>query len=229
MLPPQQTVGCVIFHAAELVEPGVIEHTYANRFILGEPGANECARADLISGLLTKAGLKAQVCANIRKEVWTKLWGNLAFSPLSVLTGLTVDRLAFQPDLRAVARVMMQEAAAVADALGVAFTMDVEQRIDLTGSVGAHSTSMLQDLKRGRPMEIDAILGAVVELGQLTGQPLPLCEAMLSRCPGPGAAERDSIPTTPLHRASRRMRERKRQSVLTMCNSIAAGHSGGSE
>ncbi|HET7085855.1 MAG TPA: 2-dehydropantoate 2-reductase [Rhizomicrobium sp.] len=184
LLPPSQVVGCVIFHAAEVIAPGVVEHTYGNRFSLGEPDITGSARAKLLSGLLSDAGMKAPVCANIRDEIWTKLWGNLVFNPLSALTGLTVDRLTTQPDLRATARAMMQEAAAVAAALGARLSMTVDERIDFTGSVGAHKTSMLQDLERGRPMEIDALLGAVVELGRLTGKSLPLCEAVLSMVRG---------------------------------------------
>jgi len=180
LLPPSQVVGCIAFHAAEVTEPGVVEHTYANRFSLGEPDSSNCARAEALSRMLSNAGLNAPVHTNIRNEIWLKLWGNLAFNPMSALTGLTVDRLAFQPDLRAAARTLMEEAATVAQALGVRFAMSIDQRIDFTGSVGAHKTSMLQDLERGRPMEIDALLGAVVEMGELTGKPTPLCQAVLA-------------------------------------------------
>ncbi|HUE64368.1 MAG TPA: 2-dehydropantoate 2-reductase [Rhizomicrobium sp.] len=180
LLPPGQVVGCIVFHAAEVIEPGIIEHTYSNRFSLGEPNGNTSTRAEALSQLLSMAGHKAPVCTNIRNELWLKLWGNLAFNPLSALTGLTVDRLTSRPDLRNTARTMMEEAALVAKALGISFSMSIDERIDLTGSVGAHKTSMLQDLERGRPMEIDALLGAVVELGRLTGVPMPQCEAMLA-------------------------------------------------
>jgi 2-dehydropantoate 2-reductase len=180
LLPPRQVVGCIVFYAAEVIEPGIVEHTYSNRFSLGEPNGNKSARAEALSQLLSKAGLKAPVCANIRSELWLKLWGNLAFNPMSALTGLTVDRLTSRLDLRNTARAMMEEAASVAKALGISFTMSIDDRIALTGGVGAHKTSMLQDLERGRPMEIDALLGAVVELGQLTGKPMPQCEAMLA-------------------------------------------------
>jgi 2-dehydropantoate 2-reductase len=180
LLPPRQVVGCIAFHAAEVKEPGVIEHTYANRFSLGEPDGRNCAKAEALSQILSNAGLNAPVHTNIRNEIWLKLWGNLAFNPMSALTGLAVDQLAFRPDLRAAARTLMVEAATVAEALGVQFAMSVDQRMDFTGSVGAHKTSMLQDLERGRPMEIDALLGAVVELGRLTGKPIPLCEAVLA-------------------------------------------------
>jgi 2-dehydropantoate 2-reductase len=184
LLPPRQVVGCIVFHATEVIEPGVIEHTYSNRFSLGEPDGSKNARTEALSQILSKAGLKAPVCANIRDELWLKLWGNLAFNPMSALTGLTVDQLAFQPDLRAAARSMMEEAARVAEALGARLSMNIEERMDLTGSVGAHKTSMLQDLERGRPMEIDALLGAVVEFGRLTGKPVPLCAAVLAMLRG---------------------------------------------
>jgi 2-dehydropantoate 2-reductase len=147
---------------------------------LGEPISNGNARAEAVSRILTNAGLKAPVHANIRDEIWVKLWGNLAFNPMSALTGLTVDRLAFQPDLRAAARIIMEEAATVAQALGARFSMSVDERMNFTGSVGAHKTSMLQDLERGRPLEIDPLLGAVVELGRLTRTPTPLCQAVLA-------------------------------------------------
>jgi len=120
------------------------------------------------------------VRTNIRDEIWVKLWGNLAFNPLSALTGSTLDRLAFRPDLRGVARAMMQEAAQVAEALGARFAVSIDKRIDGAGEVGVHKTSMLQDLERGRPMEIDALLGAVVELGGLTEKPTPLCASILA-------------------------------------------------
>jgi 2-dehydropantoate 2-reductase len=180
LLPPQQVVGCIVFHAAEVIAPGVIEHTYSNRFSLGEPDGKKSARTEALSQILSQAGLKAPICANIRDELWLKLWGNLAFNPMSALTGLTVDRLTSRPDLRGTARAMMEEAARVAEALGTSFAMSIDERINLTGGVGAHKTSMLQDLERGRPMEIDALLGAVVELGRLTGKSMPQCEAMLA-------------------------------------------------
>ena len=112
--------------------------------------------------------------------MWVKLWGNMAFNPLSALTGSTLDRLAGTPDLRHVARAMMIEGQAVAEALGVRFSVDIEKRINGAAEVGHHKTSMLQDLERGRPMEIDALLGAVIELGGLTGAAMPICEIVLA-------------------------------------------------
>ena len=180
ILPPSRVIGCIVYPAAEVIEPGVIEHTYGNRFTLGEPDGSKSARVVALAQLLSSAGLKAPVRSNIRDELWVKLWGNLAFNPLSALTGSTLDRLAFQPDLRAAVRGMMEEAQAVGEALGATFSVSMDKRIDGAGEVGAHKTSMLQDLERGRPMEIDALLGAVVELAGLTGKPVPLCQSILS-------------------------------------------------
>jgi 2-dehydropantoate 2-reductase len=180
LLPPRQTIGAIVYPAAEVIEPGVIEHTYGNRFTLGEPDGSKSARVEALAQMMARAGLKAPVRTNIRDEIWVKLWGNLAFNPLSALTASTLDRLAFRPDLRAVARAMMEEAAAVGEALGAKFAVSLDKRIDGAGEVGVHKTSMLQDLERGRPMEIDALLGAVVELADLTAKPVPLCRAILA-------------------------------------------------
>jgi 2-dehydropantoate 2-reductase len=180
LLPPRQAIGCIVYPAAEVIEPGVIEHTYGNRFTLGEPDGSKSPRVEALSQMLVKAGLKAPVRTNIRDEIWVKLWGNLAFNPMSALTSSTLDRLAFRPELRAVARGMMEEAQAVGEALGAKFSVSIDKRIDGAGEVGVHKTSMLQDLERGRPMEIDALLGAVVELAELTGKQIPLCKAVLA-------------------------------------------------
>jgi 2-dehydropantoate 2-reductase len=179
-LPPSQAIGCIVYPAAEVVAPGVIEHSYGDRFTLGEPDGSRSARADRLAAALQAAGFKAPVRPRIRDEIWVKLWGNLAFNPLSALTGATLDRLTGRPDLRALARAMMLEGQAVGEAFGVRFTIDVDRRIAGAAEVGAHRTSMLQDLERGRPMEIDALLGAVVELGDLSGTPTPLCAHVLA-------------------------------------------------
>jgi 2-dehydropantoate 2-reductase len=135
---------------------------------------------EALSQMLVKAGFKAPVRTGIRDEIWVKLWGNLALNPLSALTASTLDRLAFRPELRAVVCAMMEEGAAVGEALGAKFAVTLDKRLDGAGEVGAHKTSMLQDLERGRPMEIDALLGAVVELGGLTNTRTPLCDAVLA-------------------------------------------------
>jgi 2-dehydropantoate 2-reductase len=180
MLPPAQVIGAVVYPAAEVTEPGVIEHTYGDRFSLGEPDGSRSERIERLSKALIAAGLKAPVRPRIRDEIWVKLWGNMAFNPLSALTTATLDRITGQPDLRAVCRAMMLEGRAVAEALGVRFAIDVEKRIDGAAEVGEHKTSMLQDLERGRPLEIDALLGAVVELGGVTGVNMPISDAVLA-------------------------------------------------
>jgi len=180
ILPPSQAIGCVIYPAAEVIEPGVIEHTYGDRFSLGEPDGSRSPRIEALSKLLIGAGLKAPVRPRIRDEIWVKLWGNLAFNPISALTVATLDRVTGEPELRALCRTMMLEAKPVAEALGTRFAIDVDKRIDGAAEVGEHKTSMLQDLERGRPMEIDALLGAVVELGEAVGQQMPTCRAVLA-------------------------------------------------
>ncbi len=180
ILPPSQVIGCVVYPAAEVVEPGVIAHSYGDRFSLGEPDGRRTPRVEALSKLLIAAGLKAPVRPRIRDEIWVKLWGNLAFNPISALTVATLDRITGDPALRAVCRTMMLEAKAVAEALGVRFAIDVEKRIDGAAEVGEHKTSMLQDLERGRPMEIDALLGAVVELGEMVDHPMPTCRTVLA-------------------------------------------------
>ena len=179
-LPPARVIGCVVYPAAEVIAPGVIEHTYGNRFSFGEPDGSKSARVEAFAKQLIAAGLKAPIRSQLRDELWVKLWGNLSLNPLSALTTSTLDRIAGEPDLRDVIRTMMREAQVVAEALGVKFGVDIEHRIDGALEVGAHKTSMLQDLERGRPMEIDALLGAVVELGTLTGHEMPMCRAILA-------------------------------------------------
>ncbi len=179
-LPPSQAIGCVVYPAAEIIAPGVIEHTYGDRFSLGEPDGSRSARIEAISQLLISSGLKAPVRPRIRDEIWVKLWGNLCFNPLSALTGATLDVITGRPDLRAICTSMMSEAQIVAEALGVKFAVSLQKRIEGAAEVGVHKTSMLQDLERGRPMEIDALLGAVVELGALTGHAMPVCEMVLA-------------------------------------------------
>ena len=180
LLPPARAIGCVVYPAAEVVAPGVIEHLYGDRFTLGEPDGTRSPRVEAFSKALIAAGLKAPVRPRIRDELWIKLWGNLAFNPISALTGATLDRIVGDADLRALCRGMMLEAKAAAEALGVRFGIDVDKRIAGGAEVGVHKTSMLQDLERGRPMEIDALLGAVVELGGMTGEAMPLCRSVLA-------------------------------------------------
>ncbi|HZF74237.1 MAG TPA: 2-dehydropantoate 2-reductase, partial [Acetobacteraceae bacterium] len=180
LLAPSRAIGCIVYPAAEVPEPGVIEHTYGDRFTLGEPDGQRTPRIAALSEALIAAGFKAPVRPKIRDEIWVKLWGNLAFNPISALTTATLDVITADPGQRAVAREMMVEAQGVAERLGVRFGIDVDKRIAGAAEVGAHRTSMLQDLERGRPMEIDALLGVVVELAELVEVPVPTCRTVLS-------------------------------------------------
>jgi 2-dehydropantoate 2-reductase len=147
---------------------------------LGEPDGSKSERATRLSEALGKAGLKAPVRPRLRDEIWVKLWGNLSFNPISALTHATLDVLCTDPGTRGVARGMMLEAQEIAEKLGVKFPIDVDRRIDGGAAVGAHRTSMLQDLDAGRPMEIDALLGSVQELGRVTETPTPTIDTVLA-------------------------------------------------
>lgn len=177
---PDRVLGCVVYPAAEVSEPGTIKHIEGNRFSLGEPDGSRSERAMALSKALSSAGLKAPVRPRLRDEIWVKLWGNLSFNPISALTHATLDVLCTDPGTRNVARSMMVEAQEIAEKLGVKFPIDVERRIDGGAAVGAHRTSMLQDLEAGRPMEIDALLGSVQELGRVTETATPTIDTVLS-------------------------------------------------
>jgi len=177
---PDRVLGCVVYPAAEVIEPGVVKHIEGNRFSLGEPDGSKSERAVALSQALSSAGLKAPVRPRLRDEIWVKLWGNLSFNPISALTHATLDVLCTDPGTRAVARGMMLEAQEIAEALGVKFPIDVERRIDGGAAVGAHRTSMLQDLDQGRPMEIDALVGSVQELGRVVNVPTPTIDTVLA-------------------------------------------------
>lgn len=166
----ERALGCVVYPACEIVSPGIIQHISGNRFALGEPSGEKSERVMWLAQAMRNSGLKAPVKTRIRDEVWMKLWGNLAFNPISVLTGATLQQICEQRDTRALAREMMLEAKAVAESLGTRFALDVEQRIAAAEAVGEHKTSMLQDYEAGRPLEMNALLTAVQELGVLVGQ-----------------------------------------------------------
>ncbi len=175
---PARCIGCVVYPACELVEPGVIRHIEGDRFALGEPDGTRSERVQRLSQALIEAGFKAPIRARIRDEIWVKLWGNLSFNPISVLTGATLDVICTDPGTRAVARAMMLEAQAVGERIGVRFSVEVERRIDGARAVGAHKTSMLQDLERGRALELDALVSAVQEIGRLVGVPTPTIDTV---------------------------------------------------
>lgn len=177
---PQRAIGCVVYPAAEIDEPGVVRLIEGDRFTLGEPSGEKTDRVTALSDAFRAAGFKAPVRPRIRDEIWVKLWGNLSLNPVSALTGATLEEICRFPGTRGLIRTMMQEGQAIGEALGVRFAIDVDKRIAGAEAVGAHKTSMLQDLERGRPMEIDALVSAVQELGRLTEVPTPTIDAVLA-------------------------------------------------
>ena len=179
-LGPERMIGCVVYPAAEVVAPGTIRHVEGDRFSLGEPSGERSERVAALSRALIEAGFKAPVRSRIRDELWVKLWGNLSFNPISALTRSTLESLGADSGTREVARRMMLEAQAVGEALGVRFPVDVDRRIAGAAAVGAHKTSMLQDLERGRPMEIDALVAAVQEMGRAAAVDTPCIDAVLA-------------------------------------------------
>ncbi|MFO1048268.1 MAG: 2-dehydropantoate 2-reductase [Geminicoccaceae bacterium] len=177
---PARVIGCVVYPAAEVPEPGVIELIEGDRFTLGEPSGAKTPRVERLSQALIAAGLKAPIRAKIRDEIWVKLWGNLSFNPISALTCANLDVICTDPGTRALARAMMVEAQTIAEKLGVRFPISVDKRLDGGAAVGAHKTSMLQDLERSRPMEIDALVTAVHDMGRLVEVPTPAIDAVLA-------------------------------------------------
>ncbi|RUW91261.1 2-dehydropantoate 2-reductase [Mesorhizobium sp. M7A.F.Ca.US.010.02.1.1] len=177
---PERVIGSVVYPAVEVNAPGLIRHVEGKRFSLGEPSGERSGRVTLLAEEMVKAGLQAPVRDDIRSEIWVKLWGNLSFNPISALTGSTLAAIVADDGTRALARTMMLEAQAIGESLGVRFPIAVDRRIKGAGDVGEHKTSMLQDLERGRPMEIDALVSAVQELGRLTDKPTPTIDAVLA-------------------------------------------------
>lgn len=177
-IEPERVIGSVVYPAAELVEPGVVRVIEGNRFTLGEPDGSRSQRIEALSQALMKAGFKAPVSKDIRGEIWVKLWGNLSFNPISALTHATLQDICRFPPTRALAAAMMAEAQRVGEALGVQFKISLEKRIAGAEGVGAHKTSMLQDVENGRALELEALVGAVIELGHITGVATPTIEAI---------------------------------------------------
>lgn len=172
-LPIDRTLGCIIYPAAEIVRPGVIRVIEGNRFPLGEIDGSDTGRVRELSEAFRAAGLRSPVLKDIRSEIWIKLWGNLSFNPISALTHATLEEIvAFEPT-RELAAQMMQEGQAVGEKLGVRFKISLDKRIAGAGAIGAHKTSMLQDVESGRELELAALVGSVLELGEITGVPTP--------------------------------------------------------
>ena len=164
-------IGSVVYPASELIAPGVIKVIEGNRFSLGEPDGSKSERVQAISQALARAGFKAPVSSDLRSEIWLKLWGNLTFNPVSALTHATLAQICRFPQTRELALGMMAEAQRVAETLGVRFRISLERRLAGAEAVGEHKTSMLQDVEQGRPLELNALLGSVIELARLTSTP----------------------------------------------------------
>jgi 2-dehydropantoate 2-reductase len=180
-IQPARVIGCVVEPACEVIAPGVIVHHDLNRFIIGEPDGSRSSRVLELAEALTAAGFDAPVRDNIRWNIWLKLWGNVCLNPISALTGATLDRIVGEPALRALCKTMMLETKAVNEALGVQIPEEMaERRLVVAGTLVGHKMSMLQDLERGRRLEIDALVTAVQELGSLTGTPTPVVDAVLA-------------------------------------------------
>ncbi|HMV52846.1 MAG TPA: 2-dehydropantoate 2-reductase [Rhodocyclaceae bacterium] len=174
----ERVIGSVVYPAAELVEPGVVKIIEGNRFTLGEPDGSRSPRIEALSQAMIRAGFKSPVSKDIRGEIWIKLWGNLSFNPISALTHATLEDICRFPRSRELAANMMREAQTVAEKLGVEFKISLDKRIAGAEAVGAHKTSMLQDVEHGRALELEALVGSVVELGRITGTPTPTIDAI---------------------------------------------------
>ena len=180
VLGSQRAVGCVVLPAAEVIAPGVIRHEHGRKFPIGEPNGGRTARIERLHDLFVAGGLEAPIRDDIRDEIWLKLWGNLCLNPIGALTHATLDLIAADPGARAVCRTMMEEAQAIGERLGLKLRVDVERRLDGAGALGAHRISMLQDLLHGRPMEVEALVGVVAELGRRTGIATPSIDIVLA-------------------------------------------------
>jgi 2-dehydropantoate 2-reductase len=180
VIGPERAIGCTVYPAAEVVAPGVVRHVYGERYGLGEPTGRETPRIRALADAFAAAGLKPKIDPEIRNDIWLKLWGNLCFNPISALTRATLDVVATDPGTRQVARRMMEEAELIALRLGASFRVNIERRIDGAASVGKHRTSMLQDLEKGRPIELDALLTVVQELGRVVMVATPTIDTVLA-------------------------------------------------
>ncbi len=187
-IEPRRVVGSIVYLSTEVEQPGVIRHTEGNRISLGEPDGSRSDRCRRIAEALIAAGLRCPVTTRIRNEIWVKILGNVAFNPVSVLTGATLVQMARDPEVSALVRNIMREAEAVAGQLGLELPISIEQRMAGAEKVGEHKTSMLQDLEAGRAMELEAVVGAVVELGERFNLPMVhtrtvyACVKLLSEC-----------------------------------------------
>jgi 2-dehydropantoate 2-reductase len=179
VITPERIIGCVVYPATEIIEPGVIKHIEGNRFSLGEPNGAQTERISRISKAMARADLKAPVRKNIRQEIWMKLIGNLAFNPLSVITGETLDVLLLNEENKKTAYEAMKEATLIMDKLNVPMSISIDQRIEGAAKVGSHKTSMLQDYERGKELELDALVVAVKEIADLLDIKTPTIDRIL--------------------------------------------------
>ena len=175
-----RVIGCVVYPSTVIVEPGVIEHIEGNRFSIGELDGTSSERCKRLAASLISAGLRAPIRGHIRHDMWIKLLGNVVFNPMSALTGATLVEMATHPESSDIVRAVMAEADAVAEGLGVRLPLTIDQRMDGARKVGAHRTSMLQDLESGRPMELESVVGVVIELGEKLGLPMPHTRTLYS-------------------------------------------------
>ena len=179
LITPKRVIGCVVYPATEIIEPGVIKHIEGNRFSLGEPNGAQTERISSISKAMARADLKAPVRKNIRQEIWMKLIGNLAFNPLSVITEETLDVLLLNEENKKTAYEAMKEATSIMDKLNVPMSISIDQRIEGAAKVGSHKTSMLQDYEKGKELELDALVVAVKEIADLLGIKTPTIDRIL--------------------------------------------------
>jgi 2-dehydropantoate 2-reductase len=177
-IEPRRVVGSLAYFATDVLEPGVIRHTEGNKISFGEPDGTKSERARRIAAPLIAAGFRCPISQRFRHELWVKLLGNIAFNPISALTGGTLEELARHPEVSKVVRALMAETEAVASRLNIDLPISIDQRMTGAEKVGAHKTSMLQDLEAGRPMELEAIVGAVVELGERLGVAMPATQTV---------------------------------------------------
>ena len=177
-IPADRIIGCVVYPAGAIAEPGVIKHVEGDRFPVGELDGSESERVTRLHDALVNAGFRSRVLDNIRSEIWLKAWGNLSFNPISALTHATLVDICRCPETRELVANMMQEAQDIAHKLGIEFRHTIEKRIAGAEGVGAHKTSMLQDVEAGLALEVEALVGSVIELGRLTGTPTPAIDAV---------------------------------------------------
>jgi 2-dehydropantoate 2-reductase len=190
-IPCERVIGCVVYPATELLAPGVIKQIEGNRFPVGDLDGSESERVKRVSECFIRGGLQSPILPDIRAEMWLKLWGNMTFNPISALSRATLAGICQFPPTRELARAMMTETQAIATKLGITFRVPIEKRIAGAERVGHHKTSMLQDVEAGRPLETDALLGSVIELGRMTQTPTPHLDSVyaLTKLLGQSLAE----------------------------------------